>query len=56
MKRTEVPSNAILARFKKPSVYIGLITVSWGIVMTLHGIVQNYAGLVVVRFVLGIWE
>lgn len=46
----------ILCRFKKPSTYIGLLVVSWGIVMTLHGIVEDYAGLVVARFVLGICE
>lgn len=52
----EVPSNAVLKRFKRPSVYLGILVVSWGIVMTLTGVVKNFAGLVVTRIFLGITE
>ncbi|OJJ07726.1 hypothetical protein ASPVEDRAFT_877783 [Aspergillus versicolor CBS 583.65] len=52
----EVPSNYILSKFKKPSMYIGGIIVAWGIVMTLMGIVHNFEGLVAVRFMLGVAE
>lgn len=54
--RQEVPSNTLLVRFKKPSHYIGTITVAWGIVMTLTGLVTNYSGLIAARFMLGVCE
>jgi hypothetical protein len=46
----------LLKRFKRPSTYLGLLTVSWGIVMTCTGLVQSYAGLMAVRILLGIFE
>ncbi|KAI8665100.1 MFS domain-containing protein [Fusarium sp. Ph1] len=52
----EVPSNYLLTKFKRPSVYIGGIIVAWGIVMALMGIVQNFSGLVASRFMLGVAE
>ncbi|KAL8399501.1 hypothetical protein RB594_000038 [Gaeumannomyces avenae] len=52
----EVPSNILIQKFKRPSTYMGIIIVAWGIIMTLTGIVQNFAGLVVVRFLLGLFE
>ncbi|KAL8372591.1 hypothetical protein RB595_002097 [Gaeumannomyces hyphopodioides] len=52
----EVPSNIIIQKFKRPSTYMGIIIVAWGIIMTLTGIVHNFAGLVVVRFLLGLFE
>jgi MFS family permease len=39
-----------------PSRWIAFITVAWGIVATLTGIVQNYAGLIVCRLLLGAVE
>lgn len=57
-KNIEVPSNWILEKYftHTPSMYIGIITVLWGIMMTLHGIVQNFGGIVSVRFIMGIFE
>lgn len=52
---SEVPSNLVLKKFR-PSRWIAFITVSWGIVATLTGIVQNYAGLIVCRLLLGALE
>lgn len=52
----EVPSNAILKRFKRPSTYLGILVVSWGMIMTFTGVVKNFAGLVVTRVLLGIAE
>ncbi|KEY74775.1 hypothetical protein S7711_06673 [Stachybotrys chartarum IBT 7711] len=52
----EVPSNMILHKFKRPSWYIGGIVFAWGTIMTLTGIVQNYGGLLAIRFLLGIFE
>ncbi|RYP54402.1 hypothetical protein DL768_000819 [Monosporascus sp. mg162] len=52
----EVPSNMILHRFKKPSMYMGGLVFGWGVIMTLTGVVQNYAGLIAIRFFLGLFE
>lgn len=52
----EVPSNAVLKRFKRPSTYLGTLVVAWGIVMTCTGVVKNFAGLVATRVLLGITE
>ncbi|KAI8932388.1 hypothetical protein NX059_010575 [Plenodomus lindquistii] len=52
----EVPSNMILARFKRPSWYMGILILSWGTVMTLMGTVQNFGGLCATRFFLGFFE
>lgn len=52
----EVPSNMLLAKFERPSVYIGILIFLWGIVMTLSGVVQNFGGLVATRFFLGLFE
>ena len=52
----EVPSNIVLKKFKRPSTYIGILVVSWGIIMTFTGLVKNFAGLMVVRVLLGVAE
>ncbi|KAL2818818.1 putative MFS transporter [Aspergillus cavernicola] len=52
----EVPSNMLLKNFARPSVYLGILITSWGIIMTLTGIVQNFAGLMVTRILLGVFE
>ncbi|CAG9981188.1 unnamed protein product [Clonostachys byssicola] len=51
----EVPSNLILKKFT-PSKWLAFITVGWGIVSTLTGVVHSYAGLLVVRVLLGLLE
>lgn len=51
----EVPSN-ILLKLMKPSTWITIMMVSWGIVMTLQGIVQGYHGLIATRVMLGVCE
>lgn len=50
-----MPSNLVLKKLT-PSRWISFITVSWGIVATLTGIVQNYAGLIICRLFLGAVE
>lgn len=52
----EVPSNMIMNKFKHPARYLGGLIIIWGVIMTLTGIVQNFAGLVVIRFWLGLFE
>ncbi|OJJ64037.1 hypothetical protein ASPSYDRAFT_53623 [Aspergillus sydowii CBS 593.65] len=52
----EVPSNWLLKSLSQPSTYLGILITGWGIVMTLTGVVQNFAGLAVNRIFLGIFE
>ncbi|KAK6432571.1 hypothetical protein LTR95_011260 [Oleoguttula sp. CCFEE 5521] len=52
----ELPSNAILDLFSRPSVFMGCIVTAWSIVMTCHGFVQNFVGLCIVRVLLGFFE
>lgn len=52
---SELPSNLIIKKFT-PSRYLALLTVGWGIVATLTGITQSYAGLLVCRVLLGALE
>ncbi|KAL3963067.1 hypothetical protein ACCO45_000071 [Purpureocillium lilacinum] len=51
----EVPSNLLLKRLR-PSRWLPLIMVAWGLVMTLMGIVKSYHGLLVARLFLGVTE
>lgn len=51
----EVPSNLIIKKFT-PSKYLAVICFAWGVVSTLTGIVQNFAGLMVCRVLLGLLE
>ncbi|KAJ5321854.1 MFS general substrate transporter [Penicillium brevicompactum] len=52
----EVPSNILLNRLKRPSQYLGFLIFCWGVIMLCTGFVQNFAGLVVIRFLLGLFE
>ncbi|KAI0191642.1 major facilitator superfamily transporter [Astrocystis sublimbata] len=52
----EVPSNMVLNKFSRPSTYMGILVLSWGIVMTVTGVVRNFGGLVAVRILLGLFE
>lgn len=45
-----------LKRLQRPSIYLGFLIVTWGTVMTLTGVVQSFAGLVVTRILLGVFE
>ncbi|CCL99000.1 uncharacterized protein FIBRA_01008 [Fibroporia radiculosa] len=51
----ELPSNIVLRKLR-PSRWLAFIVLVWGIMMTLHGVVHNFAGLAVVRSLLGIAE
>lgn len=52
----EVPSNVLLKRCARPSIYMGVLVTTWGIIMTMHGVVTNYAGLLALRILLGVFE
>lgn len=51
----EVPCNIILKR-TTPRFWLPTLTVLWGIVATLMGIVQNLTGFFIARFFLGVTE
>ncbi|KAM6501203.1 MFS transporter [Amanita muscaria] len=51
----ELPSNLIMKKFRAGR-WLGFLAVGWGLVMTLSGLTQTYTGLVVVRFMLGLFE
>ncbi|OBR05720.1 major facilitator superfamily transporter [Colletotrichum higginsianum IMI 349063] len=51
----EIPCNIILKR-TTPRFWLPTLTVAWGIVATLMGIVTNMAGFFVARFFLGVTE
>ncbi|KAI0766047.1 major facilitator superfamily domain-containing protein [Irpex lacteus] len=51
----EVPSNVFLKRLR-PSIWLSLLMLLWGIVMTVQGLVHNYGGLLGTRWTLGILE
>lgn len=51
----DVPSNWILKKFQAGH-YLPTLIISWGIVSTCCGFVKSYAGLVAVRFFLGLCE
>jgi fucose permease len=52
----EVPSNMLLKKFKRPSMYLGILVTAWGIIMTMMGVVKNFTGLLITRILLGTFE
>jgi len=50
-----VPSNLLLKK-PRPSIWLRMIMVAWGVVMTLMGTVKNYSSLLTARFFLGLAE
>jgi sugar phosphate permease len=52
----EVPSNVVLKKFKRPSYYMGMLVMSWGLIMTCTGFVKTFAGLLICRLLLGVAE
>jgi len=52
----QVPSNMIINRISRPSIYIGLAMLLWGMISTLSGVVTNFGGMVAVRFCIGFVE
>jgi MFS family permease len=51
----EVPSNIVL-KMMRPSRWITILMFSWGLTMTLMGLVNSYSGLLAGRFFLGVTE
>lgn len=46
----------MMLKFFRPSIWLPIIVVIWGVSMTMMGIVQNYGGLLATRFFLGAGE
>jgi len=51
----EVPSNMMMKK-TRPSLWLTVIMIAWGVVMTLMGVVTNYTGLLIARMALGFAE
>ncbi len=51
----EIPSNLIIKRLR-PSRWIPMIMITWGIIMTLMGLVNSYGSLLACRLLLGAAE
>ncbi|OJD32291.1 high-affinity nicotinic acid transporter [Diplodia corticola] len=51
----DLPSNIVLKKLR-PSIWLPITVLAWGIVMTLMGLVQSYKGLLTARFFLGLTE
>lgn len=52
----QIPSNMILNKVSRPSLYIGICTVLWGMTSALTGITKNYAGILACRIFIGLPE
>lgn len=52
----QVPSNMIVEKIKRPSAYLGVAITLWGMISTLTGNVQNFKGMILIRFFLGFVE
>jgi MFS family permease len=52
----QVPSNMIINTIQRPSLYIALVMLLWGMISTLSGNTHNFAGMVAIRFCIGFVE
>lgn len=52
----QIPSNMLLNKLGRPSLYISMLMTVWGIVSLCTGFVQSYHGLLAVRIILGVVE
>ena len=52
----QVPSNLLLNKLGKPSLYLPTCMVIWGLISGLTAACQNYGGLIACRFMLGFVE
>ncbi|KAF2738716.1 major facilitator superfamily transporter [Polyplosphaeria fusca] len=52
----QVPSNMFINRISRPSLYISVAMLLWGMISTLSGNTKNYSGMVAIRFCIGFVE
>jgi len=53
---SQIPSNILVAKFRKPAVYLSCCMATWGVISALTGMVHSFAALLVCRFSLGLVE
>lgn len=51
----EIPSNLLLKKVR-PSAFLSIIMIIWGIVTVCQGLTRSFEGLVVCRLVIGFFE
>lgn len=52
----EVPSNWVMKHYVRPSIWLGFLLFAWGALTIGFAGVQNYATVVVLRFLIGVFE
>ncbi|KAK1144082.1 hypothetical protein N8T08_005744 [Aspergillus melleus] len=52
----QVPSNMVINRISRPSLYIAVSMTLWGVISTLSGNAKDFKDMVVIRFLLGFVE
>ncbi|PHH71057.1 hypothetical protein CDD82_6766 [Ophiocordyceps australis] len=52
----QVPSNMVVNRISRPSLYISVSMLLWGLISTMSGVVKSFGAMVAVRFCLGFVE
>lgn len=52
----QVPSNMLLNKMGRPSIYLSVVMTIWGAISTATGAVQSFGGLLAVRVLLGVVE
>lgn len=52
----EVPSNWVMKHYVRPSLWLGILLLCWGALTIGFAGVQNYATVVVLRFLIGVFE
>lgn len=52
----QIPSNMIINRIPRPSLYISIVMLIWGMISTLSGNANSFAGMVAIRFFIGFVE
>ncbi|KAF2111420.1 MFS transporter [Lophiotrema nucula] len=52
----EIPSNWVMKHYVRPSMWLGFLLFAWGCVTIGFAGVQNYATVVVLRFLIGVFE
>ena len=52
----EVPSNYVMKHYVRPSLWLGFLLAAWGLLTVGFAGVQNFATVVVLRFLIGVFE
>jgi len=52
----QVPSNVMVAKFRRPARYLTCCMMMWGVISACTGVVHSYAGLLMCRLFLGAFE